>query len=57
MRRPGFVPTADDVVFRSGVQHAMHTVLATVASFKSSRKSWNADQLRISRQRETELKP
>jgi DNA-binding transcriptional MocR family regulator len=31
MRRPGFAPAADDVVVCSGVQHAMHTVLATIA--------------------------
>jgi DNA-binding transcriptional MocR family regulator len=31
MRRPGFAPTADDIVVCSGVQHAMHTVLATIA--------------------------
>jgi len=31
MRRPGFAPAADDMVICSGVQHAMHTVLATIA--------------------------
>jgi len=31
MRRPGFTPAADDMVICSGVQHAMHTVLATIA--------------------------
>jgi DNA-binding transcriptional MocR family regulator len=31
MRRPGFAPTEDDIVICSGVQHAMHTVLATIA--------------------------
>jgi len=31
IRRPGFVPAADDIVICSGVQHAMHTVLATIA--------------------------
>jgi DNA-binding transcriptional MocR family regulator len=31
MRRPGFAPAADDMVVCSGVQHAMHTVLATIA--------------------------
>jgi DNA-binding transcriptional MocR family regulator len=31
MRRPGFAPAAADMVICSGVQHAMHTVLATIA--------------------------
>lgn len=31
MRRPGFTPAADDMVVCSGVQHAMYTVLATIA--------------------------
>ncbi|HYL76836.1 MAG TPA: PLP-dependent aminotransferase family protein [Bryobacteraceae bacterium] len=31
MRRPGFAPAAEDMVICSGVQHAMHTVLATIA--------------------------
>jgi DNA-binding transcriptional MocR family regulator len=31
MRRPGFAPAADDIVICSGVQHAMYTVLATIA--------------------------
>jgi DNA-binding transcriptional MocR family regulator len=31
MRRPGFTPAADDMVICYGVQHAMHTVLATIA--------------------------
>jgi DNA-binding transcriptional MocR family regulator len=31
MRRPGFAPSADDMVICSGVQHALHTVLATIA--------------------------
>jgi DNA-binding transcriptional MocR family regulator len=31
MRRPGFSPAAEDMVVCSGVQHAMHTVLATIA--------------------------
>jgi len=31
MRRPGFAPVADDMVICSGVQHAMHTVLAAIA--------------------------
>jgi DNA-binding transcriptional MocR family regulator len=31
MRRPGFAPAAEDMVVCSGVQHAMHTVLATIA--------------------------
>lgn len=31
IRRPGFAPDADDMVICSGVQHAMHTVLATIA--------------------------
>jgi DNA-binding transcriptional MocR family regulator len=31
MGRPGFAPAADDMVICSGVQHAMHTVLATIA--------------------------
>jgi len=31
MRRPGFAPAADDIVVCSGVQHGMHTVLATIA--------------------------
>jgi DNA-binding transcriptional MocR family regulator len=31
MRRPGFTPAAEDVVVCSGVQHAMHTILATIA--------------------------
>jgi DNA-binding transcriptional MocR family regulator len=31
MRRPGFAPAADDMVICSGVQHAMYTVLATIA--------------------------
>src|SRR5258708_5072439 len=31
IRRPGFAPAADDMVVCSGVQHAMHTVLATIA--------------------------
>ena len=29
--RPGFAPVAEDMVICSGVQHAMHTVLATIA--------------------------
>jgi DNA-binding transcriptional MocR family regulator len=29
--RPGFAPAADDMVICSGVQHAMHTVLATIS--------------------------
>lgn len=31
MSRPGFAPAADDMVICSGVQHAMHTILATIA--------------------------
>jgi DNA-binding transcriptional MocR family regulator len=31
MCRPGFAPTPEDIVVCSGVQHAMHTVLATIA--------------------------
>jgi DNA-binding transcriptional MocR family regulator len=31
IRRSGFAPAADDIVICSGVQHAMHTVLATIA--------------------------
>jgi DNA-binding transcriptional MocR family regulator len=31
MRRTGFAPAAEDMVVCSGVQHAMHTVLATIA--------------------------
>ncbi len=31
MRRPGCAPAADQMVICSGVQHAMHTVLATIA--------------------------
>jgi DNA-binding transcriptional MocR family regulator len=31
MSRPGFAPAADDIVVCSGVQHAMYTVLATIA--------------------------
>ena len=31
MRRPGFAPAAEVVVICSGVQHAMYTVLATIA--------------------------
>ncbi len=31
MRRPGFTPVAEDMVVCSGVQHAMYTVLATIA--------------------------
>jgi DNA-binding transcriptional MocR family regulator len=31
IRRPGFAPAADDMVVCSGVQHAMYTVLATIA--------------------------
>ncbi len=31
MRRPGFAPAADDMVICSGVQHALHTVLASIA--------------------------
>jgi DNA-binding transcriptional MocR family regulator len=31
MRRPGFTPAADDMVICCGVQHAMHTILATIA--------------------------
>lgn len=29
--RPGFTPAADDIVICSGVQHAMHTILAAIA--------------------------
>ena len=31
MRRPGFTPAAEDIVVCSGIQHGMHTVLATIA--------------------------
>ena len=31
MRRPGFAPAVEDMVICSGVQHAMHAVLATIA--------------------------
>ena len=31
MRKPGFAPAPEDVVICSGVQHAMYTVLATIA--------------------------
>ncbi len=31
IRRSGFAPAAEDMVVCSGVQHAMHTVLATIA--------------------------
>jgi DNA-binding transcriptional MocR family regulator len=31
MRKPGFTPSADNIVICCGVQHAMHTVLATIA--------------------------
>ena len=30
MSKPGFGPTAEDIVICSGVQHGMHTILATI---------------------------